>query len=724
MSTTAAASSPAGGHGQGLSPAIKSGSWEKARVSFFDSAEDLNNEESATDLKKSQKKPKGLERSSSHLSSWPAYTPSNTVLLERKPCAHPGWKSRPKVGFGLPTSKPRYLEMLEYHLRTELQSLDLTKGRAQELRLQPYREVFEFFMEEFKTYKPLLASIKNEYETTIAQLQEKIYSLESVNAVLVTASDQCTQKILAFQEQEKIEIAQLKRERIYLLKLIDQMKEEKSSLEVQVTKLRKAVAEENLHYVNERDARKLLLLDLNEMYRLKEEMKLTKVQEEKGEDAVTLALALKTARRDLTKAQVELNTMRANYGDVVPRRDFESQEKKYNELVEKITLLETEFQDLQEEFNTMLEVHRQIAEERDQFYNELITVQRSSTPRPDWDKCAEVIAGGPERWSALSEGKSSDQLVDVLLEDLGALLLRERETFVPLGKSDKIPIYLRYDGMVRNKKLTKKEVVALLREIWREKIMIDQQKGKRSSLPGFFLNYFQRKYGDSMAFDWTYTTYEMMKLYRSNEAMSIFFSILTGNLDEGVYHSHLQQLSGLLKEMTNMDVGNTGQLTCEQFIVALKAAFPLKTEEQIQELVEAAGYRPDNPEDFILYRLLFLEDEEGKPEPLVSKLRDQYINEKQTYLRDMRAELGDIEVRPDDLRAAFCIVDPGLPDQTLESYLTHVFQTSREQLDSAFSLPVDMVMQRLGSLDLRRLGTGTGEARGAQPTVEESESVI
>lgn len=46
----------------------------------------------------------------------------------------------------------------------------------------------------------------------------------------------------------------------------------------QVGKLRKAVAEENLHYLNERDARKLLLLDLNEMYRLKEEMKLTKVQ--------------------------------------------------------------------------------------------------------------------------------------------------------------------------------------------------------------------------------------------------------------------------------------------------------------------------------------------------------------------------------------------------------------------------------------------------------------
>ncbi|KAL8194839.1 UNVERIFIED_CONTAM: hypothetical protein K2H54_036967 [Gekko kuhli] len=612
------------------------------RVSFYESVEAVDHEESATDLKTFQKKPKAL----------------------------------------------------------------------------PYREVFELFMEEFKTYKPLLASIKREYETTLAHLREKIYSLESVNAFLVTASDQCTQQILAFQEQEKVEIAQLKMERIHLLKSIDQMKEEKCSLEIQVSKLRKAVAEENLRYLNERDARKLLLLDLNEMYRLKEEMKLTKVQdivfhsyflkcfkEEKGEDPVTLALALKTARRDLTKAQVELNTMRANYGDVVPRRDFESQEKKYNELLEKMTVLETDFQDLQEEYNTMLEVHRQIAEERDQFYNELINVQRISTPRPDWDKCAEVISGGPERWNALSEGKTSDQLVDVLLEDLGALILREKETFVPLGKSEKVPIYLRYDGMVRNKKLTKKE------------------KGKRSSLPEFFLNYFQRKYGDAIAFDWTYTTYEMMKLYRSNEAMSLFFNILTGNLDEGIYHTQLQQLGDLLKELNNVDSANTGQLTSEQFIGALKAAFPLKTDEQIQELVDAAGYRPETPEEFILYRLLFLEDEEGRPEPLVSKLKDQYINEKQTYLRELRAELGSMEVRPDDLRAALCIVDPGLLDQTLELYLTHAFQTSREQLDSAFSLPVDVVMQRIAGLDLKRQGAVSGEARGALPGAEETDSI-
>ena len=38
--------------------------------------------------------------------------------------------------------------------------------------------------------------------------------------------------------------------------------------------------------------------------------------------------------------------------------------------------------------------------------------------RPSWDKCADVISGGFMRWKELSEGKTSDQLMYVLLEEI------------------------------------------------------------------------------------------------------------------------------------------------------------------------------------------------------------------------------------------------------------------------------------------------------------------
>lgn len=49
-----------------------------------------------------------------------------------------------------------------------------------------------------------------------------------------------------------------------------------------------------------------------------------------------LTLALKMARQDLTRTQMELNTMKANFGDVVPRRDFEMQEKINKDLQEQV----------------------------------------------------------------------------------------------------------------------------------------------------------------------------------------------------------------------------------------------------------------------------------------------------------------------------------------------------------------------------------------------------
>lgn len=101
-----------------------------------------------------------------------------------------------------------------------------------------------------------------------------------------------------------------------------------------------------------------------------------------------------------------------------------------------------------------MQLHMSMLKERDQFFSELQEIQRTSTPRPDWTKCegegsqrgprsclhvgpdssslsphADVVAGGPERWQMLAEGKNSDQLVDVLLEEIGSGLLREKEFF-------------------------------------------------------------------------------------------------------------------------------------------------------------------------------------------------------------------------------------------------------------------------------------------------------
>ena len=98
--------------------------------------------------------------------------------------------------------KPGFLAQLESFLKRELKSLGVDKVEASELRLQvkaiiqrtciltcvlqreltllfqAHREVFEYLIEDFKTYKPLLSAIKNEYEMMIAYYREHIRQME------------------------------------------------------------------------------------------------------------------------------------------------------------------------------------------------------------------------------------------------------------------------------------------------------------------------------------------------------------------------------------------------------------------------------------------------------------------------------------------------------------------------------------------------------------------
>ncbi|KFQ89093.1 Translin-associated factor X-interacting protein 1, partial [Phoenicopterus ruber ruber] len=642
-----------------------------------------------------------------HWSTWPAFASGQTVLRNHKPCCAPEERQSSNKQALLTIPKPRYLEQLESYLRKELQSLDLTKKNSQELKLQPYREIFEFFIDNFKTYKPLLSAIKNEYEVTLAHQKKTIRALEPLKAMVTTVSEECTRQMLALQEKEKGEIKVLKQEKQHLLKFIDNMKEEKNSLQTQVEHLRTSVAEEYARYLDEYGARKLLLAKLNDMHNEQLDRARHQVQDVKGEDVVKLTLALKVARQDLTKAQVKLNAMIADYGDVVPRRDFESLEKKYSHLLREMKTLQKDFHQLRKEHETLLEIHRETAEERDNFCAELQRVQGNCTPRPNWAKCSDVIPGGADRWGCLAEGKTSDQLVDVLLEEIGTGVLKEINVFPGWGKGDNVPVYLRHEGEVKNKKLTKKDVVNILKDVWKEKIALEQQVWERSSLPEFFLGYLQKKYGDAAAMEWSYTLYESMRLCRSNHVLSSFYDILTGKVDEEQYHGQNQLISSLQKELAACDSSSSGSLTSKQ--AAVREAFPLKRSESIQELVDASRYKLDSTEDLIDYMSLFKEDAEGNAEPFVAKLRSQYVREKQEYLRQLKNKLGDLtEVTADDLKTAFCAIDPDLDDQTLDAYVGLAYGVRGEQPDQE-AVPVETALERLLAGDVRRVGPSPRE---------------
>ncbi|XP_045047874.2 translin-associated factor X-interacting protein 1 isoform X3 [Desmodus rotundus] len=582
---------------------------------------------------------------------------------------------------------------------------------SQKRKTLPYREIFEFFIEDFKTYKPLLSSIKNAYEVMLAHQREKIRALEPLKAKLVTVNEECNERILAMRAEERSEISLLKKEKMNLLKLIDKKNEEKISLQSEVAKLRKNLAEEYLRYLSERDARKILIADLNELRYQREDMSLAQSPGIWGEDPVKLTLALKMARQDLARTQMELNTMKANFGDVVPRRDFEMQEKTNKDLQEQLDSLRDDYEEVRKEHEILLQLHMSTVKERDQFCSELQEIQRTSTPRPDWTKCESVVAGGSDRWHMLAEGKNSDQLVDVLLEEIGEMLLREKDFFPGLGYAESIPTFLRFDGLVENKKPTKKDVVNLLKDAWKERLA-EEQKEKFSD---FFFSFLERRFGPADAMAWAYTIFENIKLFHSNEIMTQFYTILMEKMSESVYVKHKETVSQLLKEMTNADSQNEGLLTMEQFSTVLRSAFSFKNEERIQELMEAAGWHFNSSNaDLLSYHSLFMEDEEGQSTPFVRMLWEQYVDEKDEYLQELKQELGlelYEEVTLPKVREALTSIDSSLDKQTLNSYLSQAFQfpltelpEESEEKEEEIVMKLQTVLVRLQMIDIRRRG--------------------
>lgn len=67
------------------------------------------------------------------------------------------------------------------------------------------------------------------------------------------------------------------------------------------------------------------------------------------------------------------------------------------------------------------EVHVGVVAERDKLTSSLAHLRGTATPRPEWSRCQGYV----EDWSEASRGRSSDQLVDLLLARLSGQTLEE-----------------------------------------------------------------------------------------------------------------------------------------------------------------------------------------------------------------------------------------------------------------------------------------------------------
>ncbi|UJR36354.1 hypothetical protein I4U23_029080 [Adineta vaga] len=527
------------------------------------------------------------------------------------------------------TPKPRFLTIIEEYLYSELKALGVEEPVASDARLQVFREVFSAVIDDFKTYRPLLSMIKNEYEMMIAHLNNKVNELEPLRHQLVLLSDECDKKLMDYRKEERDDMVLLKEEKKRLQQTIRHLTNQNQNLEANIQRLQEEVSNQYELYRKELDSRKLLINDANDLRAQQE--KHTDVKEGvddlgvKKEDTIMMKIALKQARKDLDIALAKVIYMEANYNDVVPRRDFIALELKSNEYLERIKefqeLIDSQTRDieyLRTQNENLRENNQSLQQEKDELSMKNESIHDGMTPRPAWHLAGDVIDGGTERWQNITTNKTSQEKLVVLLneftgggntgnDDNGNQTQNnsQPEQLSPRGEGEQVPFHLRSSKSVKNRRMTRRDVAVLIQEIWTERRSSNNQEGRTKSLSEFVYEYLRNRYGNhNTAIEMGYNLDYACKRFKQNENCQLFYQILSGEADEAIYHNTRNLIDQLAERVIKeSETHPNGSVTIEQFTDMLKRYLPNKSASDITELVIAAEKEQPSEEQIALAKL-------------------------------------------------------------------------------------------------------------------------
>jgi hypothetical protein len=161
-----------------------------------------------------------------------------------------------------------------------------------------------------------------------------------------------------------------------------------------------------------------------------------------------------------------------SYDNTVLRIDYEKLSNHQNQLNEEYYVLKTEYKHLGHACLYLINKTHDLIEERNKYYHEWQINKSLLTPRPDWDKVSNVIDGKIERWKSLSTGKSSRELVEILIKEIingnQTETIKEEEYFSAIGDDLTVLPFLRMPKYTRivNRRMRRRMTGLLIKEIW------------------------------------------------------------------------------------------------------------------------------------------------------------------------------------------------------------------------------------------------------------------
>ena len=196
-------------------------------------------------------------------------------------------------------------------------------------------------------------------------------------------------------------------------------------------------------------------------------------------DLDLLKLQLNRQRKALFTLTDSLVRAELSYQSTVARADHERLADEHQRVQRGYHRLKEEYQRLGHACLYIMNKTHELIDERNEYYDDWQQNRAVLTPRPDWDKVSNVIDGHMDRWKLLATGKSSDQLVDVLLQEIidgnqttideyPQLPANDQECFQPVVADASALPFLRAPKEMRlvNRRLRRRMAGLLIKEIW------------------------------------------------------------------------------------------------------------------------------------------------------------------------------------------------------------------------------------------------------------------
>ncbi|KAM9753244.1 translin-associated factor X-interacting protein 1 isoform 1-T2 [Menidia menidia] len=285
--------------------------------------------------------------------------------------------------------KPPLLVQLESCVSRELLAISPQHPQCEELKLQVYRNVFGCFISAFRTYQPLLSAIKNEYENALAHQQDQIQELRSHLRLMTEDWDRKTE---AGWGGAQAEAEALKGEKQQLQRDMEALRQKEKATQTLVDHLQAELSNQYLQYREERDARRLLIGQLNVL------TEACVVQDppaqedtEDVKDALELQLALKVCRGDLTQTQEQLHQMKAEYWGVVPQRDWDALERAHQQALQQLETLRGDFDLLRSEYDSLLEIYKRAGVHRNALVSTSVQTEEAVSESESHESVALVV---------------------------------------------------------------------------------------------------------------------------------------------------------------------------------------------------------------------------------------------------------------------------------------------------------------------------------------------